>query len=138
MDDKEQVPAAPAALQPKTPSLPLAVAQAKPSSLLEKISGSTAIWAWVLALLASMLAWVWLVRRRPSKGDDLFAQHDRNATARETKVSFMKDQSQEIQVERAPLPSGLPPQFANLDLNLTPTPDRRPAAEANPPAGPKT
>jgi pilus assembly protein FimV len=138
MDDKEQVPAAPAALQPKTPSLSLAVAQAKPSSLLEKISGSTAIWAWVLVLLASMLAWVWLVRRRTSKGDDLFAQHDTKASVRETKVSFMKDQSQEIRVEPAPLPSGLPPQFANLDLNLTPAPERRPAAEANPPAGPKT
>jgi hypothetical protein len=141
VDDKEQAPASaesPAALQPKPPSLPLALAQAQPSSLLEKISGSTAIWAWVLALLASMVAWVWLVRRRPSKGDDLFAQHDANATARETKVSFMKDQSQEIQLERSPLPSGLPPQFANLDLNLTPAPERRPAAEANPPTGPKT
>lgn len=141
MDNKEQAlvsPASPAALQPKTPSLPLAAAQAQPSSLLEKISGSTAIWAWVLALLGSMMAWVWLVRRRPSKGDDLFAQHDSNATARETKVSIMKDPSQAIQVERAPLPSGLPPQFANLDLNLTPAPERRPAAEANPTAGPKT
>jgi FimV-like protein len=138
MGDKEQVPAAPAALQPNTPRLPLAMAQAQPTSLLEKISGSTTIWAWVLALLGGMWVWVWLARRRPSNGDDLFAQHDTNATSRETKVPFMKDQSKVIQVERAPLPSGLPPQFANLDLNLTPTPEKRAAAEANPPAGTKT
>jgi FimV-like protein len=141
VDDKEQAPASaesPAALLPKTPSLPLAVAQTQPSSLLKKISGNSVIWAWVLALLGSMLTWVWLIRRRPSKGDDLFAQHDLQATPRETQVSFMKDQNKEIRVERAPLPSGLPPQFANLDLNLTPAPERRPAAETNPPAGPKT
>jgi hypothetical protein len=91
-----------------------------------------------LALLGGMLVWVWLARRRPANGENLFAQHDPNATSHQPSVSFMKDHSKEIQVERAPLPSGLPPQFANLDLNLTPAPERRPVAEAHPPAGPKT
>lgn len=138
MDDKEQAPAANAELRPKTPSLPVAVAQAQPSSLLEEISRSTSIWAWVLALLGSMLVWVWRVRRRKSNGDDLFAQHHQNDFSREPNVSFMKDQSKEVQVERAPLPSGLPPQFANLDLNLTPTPKSRPSAEASQAKGPQT
>ena len=134
-DSEKTSSAEPSALQP---SLPLAVGEATSAPLLDAISRNPTLWAWVMALLAGMAGLVWVVRRRPSKGDDLFAQHDTNTSARETKVSFMKDQSKEIKVEPAPLPSGLPAQFANLDLNLTPAPERRPAAEAKPPAGPKT
>lgn len=121
----------------QAPSLPVAVAKTQPPSLLEHIRGSDAIWAWVLALLGSMLAGVWLVRRRPNNGEDLFAQNLPNAPSREPSPSFVKDPSEEMPFERVPLPSGLPAQFANLDLNLTPAKDTRAKPESDPTAGPK-
>ncbi|WP_322993979.1 FimV/HubP family polar landmark protein [Limnohabitans sp.] len=129
---------APVAAQPSAPHLPLAAATTQPSSLLEKISHNSAIWAWVLALFSGMLGGVWWARRRPTSGHHLFAQHSANGSARQPSVSFIKDPNHEIQVERPPLPSGLPPQFANLDLNLTPPPEKQTAPEAAQPAGPKT
>ena len=119
------------------PSLPVAVAEAPPSSLLAQISRSTAIWAWVLALLGGMLAWVWMARRRPAAAGDLFAQHPQAAVPSEPRAAQRQEQAEEPALERAPWPSGLPPQFANLDLNLTPAPSTRSAAEAAQPAGPK-
>jgi hypothetical protein len=106
--------------------------------LLEQISRSASIGAWVLALLGGMLAWVWLARRRPATDSDLFAQHPQPAVLREPHASGLPHPAEEPVPERAPLPSGLPPQFANLDLNLTPAPVSRPAPEADQPAGPKT
>jgi len=128
---------APVEAQPLAPNLPLAVATTLPASLLEKISNNSAIWAWVLALFSGMLGWVWWARRRPTSGNHLFAQHSANGPARQPSVSFMKDPNPEIQVERPPLPSGLPPQFAHLDLNLTSPPEKQPAPDASQPAGPK-
>jgi hypothetical protein len=131
--------ATPADAQPLAPSLPLAVAQMQPSSLLEKISSNTAIWAWVLALLSSMLGLVWWARRRPTNNsdNDLFARHPASTSLGEASSSFIKDPSKELRMERAPLPSGLPPQFADLDLNLTPAPSKLAASESAQPQGPK-
>ena len=129
---------APVEAQPSAPNLPLAVATTQPSSLLEKISHSSAIWAWVLALFSGMLGGVWWARRRQASGNNLFTQHSVNGSARQPSASFIKDPKHETQAERPPLPSGLPPQFANLDLNLTPLPEKQTAPEAAQPAGPKT
>jgi pilus assembly protein FimV len=136
MTDKTQAPV-PTALLPPSPNLPLAATPAQPSSLLEQLSRSSAVGLWVMALLGGMLAWVWLARRRPSSGEDLFAQNPPNAS-REPGASFKQIPHKARPGEHAPLPLGLPPQFANLDLNLTPTPDSRSTVEASPPAGPKT
>jgi pilus assembly protein FimV len=136
-EEKADPPAA-VVPQPPAPTLPLAVAQAQPATLLEQISRSASIGAWVLALLGGMLAWVWLARRRPATDSDLFAQHPQPAVLREPHASGFPHPAEEPAPERAPLPSGLPPQFANLDLNLTPAPVSRPAPEADQPAGPKT
>ena len=129
---------APTERQSSAPNVPLAVATTQPSSLLEKISHNSAIWAWVLALFSGMLGWVWWARRRPTNDHHLFAQHSADGSARQPSVSFIKDPNHEIQVERPPLPSGLPPQFANLDLNLKPPPEKQTAPEAAQPAGSKT
>jgi len=127
-----------AASKPLSPSLPAVMAQVQTTSVLESIRSSPSIGAWALALLGSMWAWVWWIRRRPSKGEDLFAQHHHSAVSREPMASGMQEPRTDLRVERAPLPSGLPPQFADLDLNLTPVPETRPLADAAPPAGPKT
>lgn len=123
--------------QPLSPSTPPAVAQFQPSSVFASISHSPSIWALALALLGGMLAWVWLVRRRPSNAGDLFGHHHRHAAPRAPIVPFIKEPHKEIQIEPAPWPSGLPPQFAHLDLNLTPTPKTPPSVDADQPAGPK-
>jgi FimV-like protein len=136
MADKAQ-PSASAELLPQTPSLPILVAQAQPSSLLEHISRSGSVWPWVLALLSGMLAWVWLARRRPSNGENLFAHDPQTAFSRESSPSFVHDPSQAVTGERVPVLSGLPPQFANLDLNLTPAKDTRANSESDPTSGPK-
>jgi pilus assembly protein FimV len=123
--------------KPLSPSLPVSTPPIQASSVLESISQSSTIGAWALALLSGMWAWVWWVRRRPSKGDDLFAQHRHSEVSREPSASVTAKPHPDLQVERAPLPSGLPAQFAHLDLNLTPAPETRPPADAAQPAGPK-
>ena len=99
-----------------TPSLPKAVAETTPRSLLDQFSSNPSIWAWVMALLAGMAAWVWMVRRRPDPHENLFGPTSGQA------------QAPTLAPTLTPFPSGLPPQFANLDLNLTPAP----AAESEP------
>lgn len=124
--------------QSTAPTLPLAVAETAPtSSLVDQVSRSSSIWAWVLALLSSMLAWVWLARRRPAKGSDLFDQPKHPAAQREPSFSELAPQAEDAMPERAPLPPSLPPQFADLDLNLTPAPSTQPTAAAAQPADPK-
>lgn len=87
---------------PLKPSLPLAVAETTPPrSLLEQVSSNPAVWAWVLALLAGMAALAWWIRSRMTVDENLFGQPGQTPVFE-------------------PLPSGLPPQFAGLDLNLTP------------------
>ncbi|WP_158270219.1 FimV family protein [Limnohabitans sp. T6-20] len=103
--------AEPSALKP---SLPVAAAEAPSAPLLDTISRNPSIWAWVMALLAGMAGLVWVVRRRPAKPVDLFGTDSRLAPARQA----------------SPLPSGLPPQFAGLDLNLTPAADTTPGPQA--------
>ena len=103
----------PAESQALQPVVPLAAAQANAGPLLEQISRNPSVWAWVLALLTGMGVLVAWVRRRPASQEDLFGDH--SATAQAPKL--------------APFAAGLPPQFADLDLNLTPV--------AAPPTGPK-
>jgi hypothetical protein len=87
--------------------------------LLDAISRNTSIWTWVMALLAGMAGWVWVVRRRPAEPVDLLGTDSLVAPA----PSPLPPAS--------PLPSGLPPQFADLDLNLTPAPDTVPGPQAS-------
>lgn len=114
------------------PSLPVAVAELPATSWLDRIRHSPSMGLWAASLLAAMAAWVWWARRRPSREANLFGTQPTLAP------SSAWTQQDEKGMPMAPLPSGLPPQFANLDLNLTPAPD----AQANPPApstqGPKT
>jgi pilus assembly protein FimV len=109
--------ASPAELSALKAGLPAASEKATPTSLLEKFSQNPSVWAWVMALLAGMAGWVWLVRRRPDPHEDLFG-----ATGSQPKAPTLAPTLQ-------PFPSGLPPQFANLDLNLTPAPAPSPASE---------
>jgi FimV-like protein len=103
------------------PSLPLAAGEATSAPLLDTISRNPTLWAWVMALLAGMAGLVWVVRRRSSAPGDLFGKNRPLAPAPQT----------------TPFPSGLPPQFAGLDLNLTPPPERAQAPQASPnPPGP--
>ena len=103
-----------------TPSLPKAVAESAPRSLLDQFSSNPSIWAWVMALLAGMAAWVWVVRRRPDPHESLFGPTSSQAKAPTLAPTL------------TPFPSGLPPQFANLDLNLTPEPIPASAPESEP------
>ena len=134
--------AGPAEPQRAAPNLPTTVEPASAQSLLAHISRSPSIWAWVLALLCGMLVWVWLARRRPAGDKDLFAPSQGLETDREGSFAWTSDQAAEPNAEhmpaRAPLPSGLPPQFANLDLNLTPATDPRAAPAPSPTKGPNT
>ncbi len=100
----------PAEPSPLKPSVPTAAAEAASAPLLDAISRNPSIGAWVVALLAAMAGLVWWVRRRPAHPTDLFGTD--------------KLTTQEPQL--TPFHSGLPPQFAGLDLNLTPTPDTAP------------
>jgi pilus assembly protein FimV len=95
------------------PSLPRAAAEAASTPLLEAISRSPSVWGWVLALLAGMTGLVWAVRRRTKAPADLFGTINTPTKASPTPTA----------PKMGPLPSGLPPQFAGLDLNLTPAPD---------------
>lgn len=123
-----------------TPNLPLAASEAlKNQPWLERIGGSPSLWAWLLALLAGMTAWVWVVRRRPATPADLFGRPAQQAPRLEP---FPESTAQARATAPSlpvapPLGAGLPPQFAHLDLNLTPAPDTRPDPAAAPAQGPQ-
>jgi FimV-like protein len=114
-DTEKTSPDEPSVLKP---TMPTAVAEVASRSLLEQVSHNPLTWAWVVALLAAMLGSVWLVRRNKASHVDLFGSRDtpENAPA------------------SPPAPpvfgSGLPPQFAHLDLNLTPQADAQDALKA--------
>lgn len=113
----------PSALQP---SLPLAAEQPPPRALLEQVSRNPSSWMWVMALLAGMTGLVWSVRRRPAAAhQDLFGTAGRSIQAH--------DEPPQTAPTLAPLPSGLPPQFAGLDLNLTPVSEPTPPAPTQTP-----
>ena len=70
-------------------------------ALLAQVSQHPTLWAWMAGLLAAMVGLAIGVRRRHTQRIDFFgADNAPNTTA--------------------PLPSGLPAQFAKIDLNLTP------------------
>jgi hypothetical protein len=93
------------------PSLTAAAAEAHSAPWLNVISRHPSIWVWVMALLVGMVGWVWVVRRRPAEPVELVGT--------DSLVAPAPDQAPPA----SPFPSGLPPQFAELDLNLTPAPD---------------
>ena len=77
-------------------------ASAPPSqALLAQVSQHPTLWAWMAGLLAAMVGLAFGVRRRHAQRIDFFGTDNAPNTA-------------------APLPSGLPAQFAKIDLNLTP------------------
>jgi pilus assembly protein FimV len=113
----------PSELSALKPSLTVAAAEAHSAPLLDAISRNTSIWTWVMALLAGMAGWVWVVRRRPAEPVDLLGKGSLAAPAPAPAPSPPPPAS--------PFPSGLPPQFADLDLNLTPAPDAVPGPQAS-------
>lgn len=117
---------APSALQPNLPvAAAEATAEAVPRSLLEQVSRNPSIWGWVMALLAGMAGLVWGVRRRPAPAHaDLFGAANRPAQAEADSTP------PQTAPTLGPLPSGLPPQFAGLDLNLAPSPEAMQPASA--------
>lgn len=121
----------PTETSPLKPSLPAAVAELPATSWLDRIRHSPSMGVWAAALLAGMAAWVWWARRRPDQEEDLFGTHPTPSAA------WTPTQSQDKVTTLPPLPSGLPPQFANLDLNLTPAPHAQAAPPAPSPQGPK-
>jgi pilus assembly protein FimV len=114
------------------PSLPVAVAELPTTSWLDRIRHSPAIGGWAAALLAGMVGLAWWARRRPNKSDNLFGVQPALTP------TWTPTQPHEKVTTLSPLPSGLPPQFANLDLNLTPAPDAPAAPPAPSPQGPQT
>jgi pilus assembly protein FimV len=114
------------------PSLPVAVAELPATSWLDRIRHSPAIGGWAAALLAGMVGLAWWARRRPNKSDNLFGVQPALTP------TWTPTQPHEKVTTLLPLPSGLPPQFANLDLNLTPAPDAPAAPPAPSPQGPQT
>ena len=77
--------------------------QASPS-LLAQVSQHPSLWAWMTGLMAVMVGLAIGVRRRQGQGIDFFTANSAPNSA-------------------APLASGLPAQFAGIDLNLTPPPE---------------
>ena len=80
-------------------------------SLLAQLSQHPSLWLWMAALLASMLGLAVGVRRRHAKRVDFFGKHSVLSPANEAPPTLSTPDAS---------PSGLPPQFAHLDLNLTP------------------
>lgn len=113
----------PSELSALKPSLTVAAAEAHSAPLLDAISRNTSIWTWVMALLAGMAGWVWVVRRRPAEPVDLLGTDSLVAPSPAPAPSPPPPASS--------LSSGLPPQFADLDLNLTPAPDAVPGPQAS-------
>ena len=113
----------PSELSALKPSLTVAAAEAHSAPLLDAISRNTSIWTWVMALLAGMAGWVWVVRRRPAEPVDLLGTDSLVAPSPAPAPSPPPPASS--------LSSGLPPQFADLDLNLTPAPEAVPGPQAN-------
>ncbi len=70
-------------------------------ALLAQVSQHPTLWAWMAGLLAAMVGLAIGVRRRHTQRIDFFGADNAPNSA-------------------APLPSGLPAQFAKIDLNLTP------------------
>lgn len=91
------------------PSLSVAAAEANSAPLLDAIGRNPSIWGWLVAVLVGMCGLVWAVKRRAVRPVDWFGSRPMSADAAPTSPPT------------ASLPSGLPPQFASLDLNLTPT-----------------
>lgn len=121
-DAAPTTPAAPSALQP---SLPVAATSTTSTAWFNAIGRNPSIGAWAMALLVAMGGVVWLARRRPAAAhEDLFGTANMPPEAGDTPPH--------VAPVLTPFPSGLPPQFAGLDLNLTPAPD---APKATPPAG---
>ena len=114
------------------PNLPVAVAELPATSWLDRIRHSPSIGGWAAALLAGMVGLAWWARRRPSRSDNLFGVQPTLAP------TWTPTQPHEKVTTLSPLPSGLPPQFANLDLNLTPAPDAPASPPAPSPQGPQT
>jgi hypothetical protein len=114
------------------PSLPVAVAELPATSWLDQMRHSPSIGVWAAALLAGMVGLAWWARRRPSKSDNLFGIQPT------VTPTWSPTQSHEKVTPLSPLPSGLPPQFANLDLNLTPAADAPDTPPAPSPQGPRT
>jgi pilus assembly protein FimV len=119
--DREKT--SPSELSALKPSLTVAAAEAHSAPLLDAISRNTSIWTWVMALLAGMAGWVWVVRRRPAEPVDLLGTDSLVAPSPAPAPSPPPPASS--------LSSGLPPQFADLDLNLTPAPDAVPGPQAS-------
>ena len=124
---------------PLQPSLPTAVAEVAqdlaPPSWLAQLARNPSMGAWVLSLLAGMAACVWLVRRRLGPAADLFA--DQRQAAQSAAQSTARSAAPPGGGNQAPgtpfLASGLPPQFAGLDLNLNSPPT--PPSPPSPPTG---
>lgn len=114
------------------PNLPVAVAELPATSWLDRIRHSPSIGGWAAALLAGMVGLAWWARRRPSRSDNLFGVQPTLAP------TWTPTQSHEKVTTLSTLPSGLPPQFANLDLNLTPAADAPASPPAPSPQGPQT
>ena len=93
-------------------AMPSSVRSPQPSlSLLAQVSQHPHLWAWMAGLLAGMVGLALGVRRRAAQSIVFFgANHATNSAA--------------------PHPSGLPAQFATIDLNLTPPPAARPPTSA--------
>jgi len=97
-----------------SPDLPKALAAQAPPTFLDLVSRHPSLWAWVLALLSGMGAVVWVVRSRSSPADNLFEVEKATPSASRATATTPATY---------PLASGLPPQFAGLDLNLGPVND---------------
>jgi hypothetical protein len=76
-----------------------------------QISQHPTLWVWMAGLLAAMVGLAIGVRRRHAQRVDFFGANNAPNSA-------------------TPMPSGLPAQFAKIDLNLTPTPEADQSASA--------
>ena len=110
------------------PSLPAALAEPASLNFLDQVSRHPDLWTGVLALLASMGAVVWWVRRPSRPAPNLFETNDPSTPA---------SMATAAPPATSPFASGLPPQFAGLDLNLGPAPEAPPASQATEPPEPR-